>query len=74
MCTRVFLKTGHQHACFVPIKLSSKNSNLGYNLPDGKIAATRQIHLIAKRQIDFGRRLIGTLQYWHENCLFQKHL
>ena len=72
MCTRVFLITGQQHACSVPIKLSSENSNLGHRLADGKIAETRQIHLMAKRQIGFGRRRFGTLRYWHENCLYQE--
>ena len=72
MCKRVFLITGQQHACSVPIKLSSENSNLGHRLADGKIAETRLIHLVAKRQIDFGRRRFGTLGYWHENCLYQE--
>ena len=72
MCTRVFLITGQQHACSVPIKLSSENSNLGHRLADGKIAETRQIHLMAKRQIGFDRRRFGTLRYWHENCLYQE--
>ena len=72
MCTRVFLITGQQHACSVPIKLSNENLNLGYRLADGKIAETRQNHLMAKRQIDFGRRRFGTLRYWHENCLYQE--
>ena len=70
MCTRVFLITDQQHACSVPIKLSSENSNLGRRVADGKIAETRQIHLMAKRQICFGRRRFGTLRYWHENCLY----
>ena len=72
MCTRVFLITDQQHACSVPIKLSSENSNLGHRLADGKITETRQIHLMAKRQIGFGRRRFGTLRYWHENCLYQE--
>ena len=72
MCTRVFLITSQQHACSVPIKLSSENSNLGHKLADGKIAENRQIHLMAKRQIDFGRQRFGTLRYWHKNCLYQK--
>ena len=72
MCTRVFLITGQQHACSVPIKLSSENSNLGHRLADNKIAETRQVNLRAKRQIDFGRRRFGTLRYWHENCLYQE--
>ncbi|MDC1051108.1 hypothetical protein OAQ76_00100 [bacterium] len=72
MCTRVFLITGQQHACSVPIKLSSENSNLGYRLADNKIAKTRQINLMANRQIGFGRRRFGTLRYWHENCLYQE--
>ena len=72
MCTRVFLITGKQHACSVPIKLSSENSNLSHRLADGKIAETGQIHLVAKGQIDFGRRRFGTLWYWHENCLYQE--
>ena len=41
-------------------------------MADGKIAKTRQIHLMAKRQIGFGRRRFGTLRYWHENCLYQE--
>ena len=72
MCTRVFLITGQQYACSVPIKLSSENSNLGHRLADSKIAETRQVNLRAKRQIDFGRRRFGTLRYWHENCLYQE--
>ena len=56
----------------MPIKLSSENSNLGHRLADGKITETRQIHLMAERQIDFGQRRFGTLQYWHENCLYQE--
>ena len=72
MCTRVFLITGQQYACSVPIKLSSENSNLGHKLANGKIAATRQFHPVAKRPIDFGRRRFGTLRYWHENCLYQE--
>ena len=72
MCTRVFLITGQQYACSVPIKLSSENSKLGHKLANGKIAATRQFHPVAKRPIDFGRRRFGTLRYWHENCLYQK--
>ena len=72
MCKRVFLITGQQHACSVPIKLSNENSNLGHRLAGGKITETRQIHLMAKRQIGFGRRRFGTLRYWHENCLYQE--
>jgi hypothetical protein len=72
VCTRVFLITDQQHACSVPIKLSIENSNLGHRLADGKITETRQIHLMAKRQIGFGRRRFGTLRYWHENCLYQE--
>ena len=72
MCTRVFLITDQQHACSVPIKLSSENSNLGHRLADGKITETRQIHLMAKRQIGFGRRRFGTLRHWHENCLYRE--
>ena len=72
MCTRVFLTTSQQHACSVPIKLSSENSDLGHKLARGKIAKTRQIHLMTKRQIDFGQRRFGTLRYWHKNCLYQK--
>ena len=72
MCTRVFLITGQQYACSVPIKLSSENSNLGHRLANGKVAATRQFHLVADRPIDFGRRRFGTLRHWHENCLYQK--
>ena len=72
MCTRVFLITGQQYACSVPIKLSNENSNLGHRLANGKIAATRQFHLVAKIPIDFGRRRFGTLRYWHKNCLYQK--
>lgn len=72
MCTRVFLITGQQHACSVPIKLSSENSQLGHRLADGKIAETLQIHLVVKRQIDFGQRRFGTLRYWHENCLYRE--
>ena len=72
MCTRVFLITSQQHACSVPIKLSSENSNLSHRLADSKIAETRQVNLRAKRQIDFGRRRFGTLRYWHENCLYQE--
>ena len=72
MCTRVFLITDQQHACSVPIKLSSENSNLGHRLEEGKIAKNRQIYRMTKRQIDFGRRRFGTLRYWHENCLYQE--
>jgi hypothetical protein len=72
MCTRVFLITDPQHACSVPIKLPSENSNLGHRVAYGKVAETRQTHLIAKRQIGFGRRRFGTLRYWHENCLYQE--
>ena len=72
MCTRVFLITDQQHACSVPIKLSIENSNIGHRVADGKIAETRQIHLMAKRQISFGRRRFGRLRYWHENCLYQE--
>ena len=72
MCARVFLITDQQHACSVPIKLSSENSNLGRRVADGKIAETRQIHLMAKSQIGFGRRCFGSLRYWHENCLYQE--
>ena len=72
MCTRVFLITGQQHACSVPIKLSGENSNLGHRVADGKIAETRQIRFMRKRQIGFGRRRFGTLRYWHENCLYQE--
>ena len=56
----------------MPIKLSSENANLGHRLADSKITETRQIHLVAKRQIDFGRRRFGTLRYWHENCLYRE--
>jgi len=56
----------------VPIKLSSENANLGHRLAGSKITETLQIHLVAKRQIDFGRRRFGTLRYWHENCLYQR--
>ena len=56
----------------MPIKLSSENSNLGHRLADGKTAETRQIRLMAKRQIGFGRWRFGTLRYWHENCLYQE--
>ena len=72
MCTRVFLITDQQHACSVPIKLSSENSKPGHRLANGKIAAARQFHLVAKIPIDFGRRRFGTLRYWHENCLYQE--
>ena len=72
MCTRFFLITGQQHACSVPIKLSSENSNLGHRLADSKITGARQIHRVAKRQIDFGRQRFGALRYWHENCLYQE--
>ena len=71
MHTRLLI-TDQQHACSVPIKLSSENSNLGHRVADGKIAETRQIHLVAKRQIDFGQRRFGTLRYWHENCLYHE--
>ena len=72
MCTRIFLIISQQHACSVPIKLSSENLNVGHRLADGKIAETRQTQLMAKRQIDFSRRHFGTLRYWHENCLYQQ--
>ena len=72
MCTRVFLITDQQHACSVPINLSSENSNLGHRVADGKIAETRQIHLLTKRRIGFGRRRFGRLRYWHGNCLYQE--
>ena len=58
----------------MPIKLSIENSNLGHKLANGGIAEPRQTHLIAKRQIDFDQWAFGTLRYWHENCLFRKHL
>jgi hypothetical protein len=41
-------------------------------LADGKIAETRQIHLMSKRQTGFGRRRFGTLRCWHKNCLYQE--
>ena len=72
MCTRVFLITGQQHACSVPIKLLRDSSNLDHRLADGEIAKTRQINIVAEKQIDFDRRRFGTLQYWHENCLYQE--
>ena len=56
----------------MPTNLSSENSNLGHRVADGKTAETRQIHLMAKRLIGFGRRRFGTLRYWHENCLYQE--
>ena len=56
----------------MPIELTSENSNLGHRLADSKITETRQINLVAKRQINFGRRRFGTLRYWHENCLYQE--
>ena len=39
---------------------------------NGKFTETRQIQLMAERQIDFGRRRFGMLRYWHENCLHQE--
>ena len=58
----------------MPIKLSSENSNLGHKLADGKIAKTRQIHLMAKRQIDFGRRLLERCDIGIKIAFIKKHL
>ena len=74
MCTRVFLITGQQYACSVPIKLSSENSNPGHRLADGKIAKTRQIHLMAKDRLVLADGVLERCDIGMKIAFIMKHL
>ena len=74
MCTRVFLITGQQYACSVPIKLSGVNSNLGHRLANGKIAATRQFHLVAKNRLILAGGVLERYYIGMKIAFTKKHL
>ena len=74
MCTRVFLITGQQYACSVPIKLSGENSNLGHRLANGKIAVTRQFHLVAKNRLILADSVLERYDIGMKIASIKKHL